>query len=121
MARARIDGRTGGSVDFSRPQGRVTGNILVWDPPRVLEHEWNVDRPGFRGPQGIVRWELRREGNNTLLTLTHRSLPQQIAPYSATGIHAILDRLEAHLDRTPLPDWLERQEEVRASYIRKSS
>ena len=39
-----IDGRNGGTIDFvTGPAGfHTTGRILVWDPPRVFEHEWHT-------------------------------------------------------------------------------
>jgi uncharacterized protein YndB with AHSA1/START domain len=121
LPQSTIDGKVGGSVYFSNGSGNVTGAILVWDPPRVFEHEWKVDRPGFpKGEYGIVRWELLRDGNNTILKLTHRNLTRQTAPNFAPGLHAILDRLEAHLDNTILPDWQKRQDELRVSYLQRS-
>jgi uncharacterized protein YndB with AHSA1/START domain len=40
--KAVINGRNGGTIDFvTGPAGfHTTGRILVWDPPRVFEHEW---------------------------------------------------------------------------------
>src|SRR3712207_7800087 len=42
--KAVIDGRNGGTIDFvTGPAGfHTTGRILVWDPPRVFEHEWHT-------------------------------------------------------------------------------
>ncbi len=118
---AKIDGRVGGRIQLSSDQGSVTGKILTWDPPHVFEHEWIVDRSGFpQGEYGIIRWELVAHGNETILKLTHRGLTKETARNFASGIHAILDRLEAHLDKKPLPDWQKRQEEVRPSYFVKS-
>ena len=119
---SRIEPRLGGRIDFSYGPGRVTGTILVWDPPHVFEHELIVDRPGFpKGEYGVIRWELTREGDGTTLKLTHRELPKQGARNFAAGMHAILDRLEAHLNKSPMPDWQERQDEVRASYLQRKS
>jgi len=121
LPEAKVDGRVGGSVNFSSGQGRVTGSILAWDPPHIFEHEWKVDRSGYpKGEYGVVRWELILEGRNTILKLTHRNLPRQMAPNFAPGAHAILDRLEAFLNSAPLPDWQKRQDEVRASYFQHS-
>jgi uncharacterized protein YndB with AHSA1/START domain len=120
LERARIVGRTGGSVEFWSGRARVTGTILVWDPPHVFEHEWNVEaRPGLPpGKHGIIRWELTQEGDETLLTLTHSHLTPQTVLSFAPGVHALLDRLEAHLNKTSLPDWMRRSEELRRSYSR---
>jgi uncharacterized protein YndB with AHSA1/START domain len=122
LPEAKIEGRSGGKVEFSFSgdafgAGRVTGNILVWDPPYVFEHEWIVDRPGFqKGEFGVLRWELFREGDGTLLKLTHRNLPSQIARNFAPGVHAILDRLEGFLDKRSLPDWRKQVQELQSSY-----
>jgi uncharacterized protein YndB with AHSA1/START domain len=120
MTRAKIDGRTGGSIDFVAgiSQFHVTGSILVWDPPRVFEHEWNVAprRELPNGERAVVRWKLEDEGDGTLLRLTHRHLSSQTSKGFASGTHAFLDRLEAQLDNRPLPNWLKRVEELRLSY-----
>src|SRR5207244_6343559 len=59
MTRAHLEAREGGSIDYwSGPaQYHVTGKILTWQPPRVFEHEWNVE-PRMELPKGeksIVR------------------------------------------------------------------
>ena len=52
-------------------QKRVTGRILVWDPPNVLEHEWKqsvVD-------DSVVRYELQPDGDGTVLRFYHFTAP----------------------------------------------
>lgn len=114
-----IDGRTGGTIEIvvegppvPREQRTIKGRISVWDPPRVLEHEWNqplVER-------SIVRYELAPEGHATILTFTHRGLSLPNAQGYISGTHAFLDRLAAHLDRTDLPNWQQRYAEVKQAY-----
>lgn len=120
MTRAKIDARPGGRIDFIAgiSQFHVTGNILVWDPPRVFEHEWNVEPHKYlpNGERAIIRWELVRDGNETVLKLIHRNLNRNTAIGFSAGTHAFLDRLEAHLDNTPLPDWSKRVSEMRPNY-----
>src|SRR5437867_263911 len=64
LTKARVEAREGGSIEYltGPAQVRVTGKILIWEPPRVFEHEWNVeprkDLP--TGEKTIVRWELPR-------------------------------------------------------------
>src|SRR5262245_13616661 len=66
---ARVDGRVGGVIELiSGPaRYRSTGKILTWDPPRVLEYEWNVapvpEMPS--GERAIFRYELTPRGNST--------------------------------------------------------
>ena len=116
MTKAVIDSREGGAVDFiSRPSSRhVTGRILTWDPPRVFEHEWKVAPRGEMpsGEDAVIRWELRADGDGTVLHLEHRRLSRDTALGFAPGTHAFIDRLVAHLSRQPLPDWQKRYQEV---------
>ncbi|MFP2932731.1 SRPBCC family protein [Pyxidicoccus sp. 3LG] len=120
MTTAKIDGRPGGSVDMVSGPARFhwTGRILAWEPYRLYEYEWNVapraELP--TGEQSIVRWELAPADEGTLLTLTHRQLTKGTALGFAPGTHAFIDRLSAHLDKTPLPDWMRRYGEVQSAY-----
>ena len=120
MTRAAIDGRPGGSIDFVSGPSRlhVTGRILTWDPPRVFEHEWKVaPREELKsGEDAIIRWELLKDGEGTVLHLEHRSLNLETALGFAPGTHAFVDRLEAQLDRRPLPNWQERYQAVAPGY-----
>lgn len=120
MTRATVDGRQGGTVDFVSGPSRlhVTGLILNWDPPRVFEHEWKVE-PNEALPNGentVIRWELQRDGNATILKLEHRMLNRQTALGFAPGTHSFLDRLEAQLDGRPVPNWQERYQAVAEQY-----
>jgi len=120
MTRARLDAREGGSIDYqSGPaQYHVTGKILTWRPPRVFEHEWNVEprKELPKGEKSIVRWELTPDGDGTILRITHKRLTRPTAIGFVSGIHAFLDRLEDELDGVPLVDWRTRVDEVRANY-----
>jgi uncharacterized protein YndB with AHSA1/START domain len=89
-------------------QKRMTGRILVWDPPRVFEHEWNqpIVEPG------VVRYELHSDGAGTLLRFSHRGLSVPNATGFRSGTHAFLDRLEALLADEPMPNWAQRYEAI---------
>lgn len=119
--KATIDGRLDGKIEFiTGPSGfHTTGKILVWDPPHVFEHEWHI-APHQHIPKGesesIIRWELIQKGDSTLLTVTHRRLSKSTALGFAPGMHAFLDRLESHLNKETLPNWMERYAEVKESY-----
>lgn len=113
-----IDPREGGVIEMVADgpplppdRKRMTGRILVWDPPHVFEHEWR--QPIVE--DGVVRYELHRDGDGTLLRFTHRGLGVRNAGGFCSGTHAFLDRLEAHLAQEPLPDWLIRSQEVAAA------
>lgn len=117
---AVIDGRAGGRIEtLSGPAHyRSAGTILVWQPPRVLEYEWNVaplpEMP--RGERAIFRYELEAEGDATELVVTYRRITRHSAGGFLPGLHAFLDRLEAQLDGRALPDWLQRFTEVAREY-----
>ncbi|MGE2688808.1 SRPBCC family protein [Mycolicibacterium pulveris] len=113
-----IDAREGGSIEMVATgpplppeRKRMTGRILVWDPPNVLEHEWK--QPIVE--DGVVRYELIPDGAGTLLRFTHRGIGVRSASGFLGGTHAFLDRLEAHLAGDELPDWETRRREVTGS------
>ncbi|GGU74869.1 SRPBCC domain-containing protein [Lentzea flava] len=95
---------------------RVTGRILTWQPPEnghaVFEHEWQQRIV----EDSVVRYELRTDGDETVLTFTHRGLSERNALGFVPGTHAFLDRMRAHLDGAELPDWGERYAEVAPHY-----
>jgi hypothetical protein len=92
--------------------------ILAWEPPRLLEYEWNVaptvEMP--RGERAIFRWELAPELDATRVTVTYRRITKETARGFLPGLHAFLDRLEAQLDGRALPDWGERFVALQAEY-----
>lgn len=90
----------------------MTGRVLAWEPPRVLEHEWI--QPGI--DTSIVRYELEPDASGTILRLTHRRSVSPAATGGRAGWHAYLDRLTAHLDGLPVPEWAQRRAEVQDLY-----
>lgn len=117
---AVIEPRVGGRIELvSGPAAyHSTGRILAWEPPRVLEYEWNVapvpEMPS--GEHAIFRYELIPEGSSTHVVVTYRRITKQTARGFLPGLHAFLDRLEAQLDGRALPDWARRFSELRADY-----
>jgi uncharacterized protein YndB with AHSA1/START domain len=119
LGRGELEPREGGRVSIrtgpaDRPerQGVISGRVLAWDPPRVLEHEWS--QPGL--DVSVVRYELQPEAGGTLLRLTHRRSVRPGATGGRAGWHAYLDRLAAHLDGVPVPAWAERRAAVQDAY-----
>lgn len=87
-----------------RPDGfgeehRMTGRITEIDPPRRLAFTW--------GDTGGVTIELEPAGEEVLLTVTHRRLPEGPSSLNVrAGWHAHLDLLADRLSgRTPEPHW----------------
>lgn len=117
---AVIEGHVGGRIELvSGPTGYdSTGKILAWEPPCVLEYEWNVgpvpEMP--RGEHAIFRYELTPDGDSTHVLVTYRRITKRTARGFLPGLHTILDRLEAQLDGRPLPEWMQRFAELRAEY-----
>jgi uncharacterized protein YndB with AHSA1/START domain len=75
------------------PDGAFDGEILVSEPPNVLEIQWFTDR---------VRIELAvaPDGNGTVLTLTDTFSELGKAARDGAGWHDCLDELGHHLDGT---------------------
>ena len=117
---AKIDGRAGGTIELVSGPARYhsTGTVLVWEPPHVLEYEWNVEPvPEMpRGEHAIFRYELSPQSGSTLLVVTYRRITAQTARGFLPGLHAFLDRLEAQLGGASPPEWLQRFGELRALY-----
>jgi uncharacterized protein YndB with AHSA1/START domain len=117
---AVIEGYVGGRIELvSGPAGYYsTGKIIAWEPPRVLEYEWNVgpvpEMP--RGEHAIFRYELMPVGDSTHVLITYRRITTPTARGFLPGLHTVLDRLGAQLDGRTLPEWIRRFAELRAEY-----
>lgn len=117
---AKIDGRVGGTIELISGPSRYhsSGKILAWEPPRLLEYEWNVaavpEMP--RGERAIFRYELATRDGGTELWVRYQRITRETARGFLPGLHAFLDRLEAQLAGQPLPDWLARFAELQTSY-----
>ncbi len=110
LSRVEVNGGLGGSINLWFANTHVYGKIKKWDPPRVFEHEWNID-PSDNLPDGertIIRWELIEESEGTMIRLSHINLTKKTALgfteglEPATSDHIILDRLQAFLNSESL-------------------
>lgn len=128
LSKVRMEGGPGGFVEswFGFPTFHVTGKIRIWNPPHILEHEWNIE-PSQALPEGefsVMRWELEEKGVGTVLRLTHRNLTRQTISGLRTGLdpapaeHLILERLEVYLSSSGLKDMQIRMSELMAEYHR---
>jgi uncharacterized protein YndB with AHSA1/START domain len=77
----------------------VTGRVTRCEPPRLLSYTW--------GDDSEVTFELTPQGEQVMLVLTHRRLPDRTAMVRyGSGWHAHLDILLDHLNgREPRPFW----------------
>lgn len=99
-------------------EGPLVANdtVLRVERPVLFEHTFGGD------PGSIARWELRRDGDGTRLTLTHTEPPGfDVAngPRDLAGWHTLLDLLGSALDGKPMPWLKERWEEHRDHYAAK--
>jgi uncharacterized protein YndB with AHSA1/START domain len=87
----------------------MDGEMLAYDPPRLLELRWDTD---------ILRFELRPDGAGTLLTFVNTFPEQGKAARDAAGWDVCIDLLAADLDGVP-PVWRqgERWRQVHAGYV----
>ena len=121
---SKIDARPGGAIEYiSVPVNfRRTGRILIWNPPRIFEHEWHID-PHPQLPNGeaesIIRWELVEDTDYTILILTHSHLTKVNGLLFAAAWYAFLNCLASQLDNEKLPDLMERIAAVKDLYPTK--
>jgi uncharacterized protein YndB with AHSA1/START domain len=81
----------GAPLRFSFPKGEAEpfdGEMLVYDPPSVLEFRWGPD---------TLRFEVRPVPGGSRLTLLDTFEEQGKAARDAAGWHVCLDALDAHL------------------------
>jgi uncharacterized protein YndB with AHSA1/START domain len=109
----RMEGerRAGATLRFvTAPGDAFDGELLVFDPPTVMELLWGVDR---------LRIELAPDGDGTMLTLTDTFGELGKAARDAAGWHECLDRLVASLDGASPGEWGARFGEVHPRYIER--
>ncbi|MDQ1467521.1 MAG: hypothetical protein QOH10_1936 [Actinomycetota bacterium] len=86
------------------------GEMLVFDPPSVMELMWGTDR---------LRIELKPDDIGTLLTLTDTFAELGKAARDGAGWHECLDRLVDALDGTTPPAWGAPWPELNSAYIER--
>ena len=103
--------RAGASLRFVSEQGDgFDGEMVVFDPPSVMELLWGVDR---------LRIELQADGDGTVLTLRDTFAELGKAARDAAGWHECLARLVCELDGTEPPGWGEVWKEVNPQYAER--
>jgi hypothetical protein len=81
----------------------MPGHVVALDPPQLLTITWEENAKGC----SEVTFELKPDGANVLLTLTHRRLPDRAELVGVSGgWHTHLDLLADLLgERAPAPFW----------------
>ncbi len=81
-----MDARLGGRYRYATKKGTVVvngvsefechGEILEFDPPRLLTYSWIANWHNAKSPRTVVRWELAPYAAGTHLKVTHSGLDQ---------------------------------------------
>lgn len=92
-----LEPAAGGVVSYvtGRWPAMSAGEVVEYDPPRVLAHTWDSD---------VLRWELQPRERGCLLVLTHTFDDRLKAARDGAGWHLCLDALRASLDGTQMSD-----------------
>ena len=103
--------RVGEKMEFTDENQRIEpfdGEVLAYDPPRLLEFRWGTD---------IIRLEVEPRGDGSVLTLVDTIDELGKAARDGAGWHLCLDALERALEgsKSPGRDW----ESVRVEYVEK--
>lgn len=103
--------RVGARLEFRHEEGLYAfdGEVLAFEPPRVLEIRWGSDR---------VRFEVEPAAGGSMLTLIDTIDERGKASRDAAGWHVCLDRLEAAIDNAPAPD-MDTWKAVNREYVEK--
>ena len=106
-----MDARRGGKWNFSTEQTGstvngvsqfdCTGEILEYDPPRVLTYTWIASWHNDKKRKTVVRWELSPKGSGTLVKVTHSGLAQEDVARKdyAGGWPGVLERLKKYMEK----------------------
>jgi uncharacterized protein YndB with AHSA1/START domain len=101
--------RAGAPLKFVDAKGgSFDGEMLVFDPPKVMELRWGTDQ---------LRIELAPDERGTVLTLIDTFDELGKAARDAAGWHECLDRLVCELDGTEPVPFGERWREVHPRYV----
>jgi uncharacterized protein YndB with AHSA1/START domain len=98
--------------DFRNGEGpTIDGEMLVCEPPSLLEFRWGTD---------TLRFEVRPDGDGSLLTFVNTFDQPGKAARDAAGWHSCLDLLALHLvgEASPFAPG-ERWAQIHASYVER--
>lgn len=106
-----IDPRRGGRWTYDTANSKMNvngvskfhceGEVLEFDPPRVLAYSWIANWHEVPGQHTVVRWELTPEGKGTRARVTHSGLiqlPQSRKDYSQ-GWVGVMAQLKQFVER----------------------
>jgi uncharacterized protein YndB with AHSA1/START domain len=113
FADAVLEPRVGGAFRLRWSEDEAGGSVLVWEPPRTLEVEW--DETDLRS---ILRIEITAVEDGAALVLEHRNITAKAAIGMGAGWHAHLEALAELLSggSASVERWWPRYEELRPTY-----
>ena len=100
--KSEIEPRQGGAVRLM--DGHIRGTVTQWQPPHRLTYTWNVFGPGDSPaavsayPESYLTLELRDQGDQVSLVLTHLPVLERFEKQNAMGWHTFLDILSDTLE-----------------------
>jgi uncharacterized protein YndB with AHSA1/START domain len=106
----QMDARAGGHYRYATEKGAVVvngvsefechGEILEFDPPRLLVYTWYGNWHENKSLRTIVRWELTPDGGGTRVKVTHSGLAQEPAARKdySSGWPGVLENLKKFTD-----------------------
>jgi uncharacterized protein YndB with AHSA1/START domain len=106
-----MDARPGGTWRFSATQAgkningvtefKCSGEILEFDPPRVLAYTWIANWHADKSRTTVVRWELSAKDGGTLVKVTHSGLVQEEVARNdyQGGWPGVVERLKEYIER----------------------
>ncbi|PYX00466.1 MAG: hypothetical protein DMG89_04300 [Acidobacteria bacterium] len=106
-----FDARLGGKWRFVTKESSLTingvskfaaeGEVLEFDPPRLLVYTWIANWHADRTRRTVVRWELNRTQSGTVVKVTHSGLAQEdVARKDYTGgWTGVLELLRRHVEK----------------------
>jgi len=112
----KMDARLGGSYSYSQATSTLTingvrefkchGEILEFDPPRLMAYTWIGNWHLEAEKETLVRWELTPVANGTRVKVTHSGLvqdPVSRKDYSG-GWPGVVEKLKEFVEHTFLAD-----------------
>jgi len=116
MGAALVEPRVGGRYELFTERARpMTGRIVTWEPPALLEFSWDTGD----GPASMVRCELTPDGDGTKLIFIHKGVGFEWSALVLPGWHTHLERLENLLAGHAQPMSMPRWRELQAIYLQR--
>jgi uncharacterized protein YndB with AHSA1/START domain len=115
---ARHELREGGRfwLRFDKTMNNVVeGTITRYEPPTLFEHTFESPE-GADDPAGLVRWELRPDGDGCVLVLTHALDDPKHGSSALSGWDTLLENLPDALAGRDTTWTMERWSEVHDQY-----